>query len=151
MNSLETDCDGNTVNGIDGYVYSVPQHVPSGTIAVKLYQCEEQLVAGGDLFMTTTSPSCEGVAGYSINRNLGWALSSDYDYTTHGAVQTGTSSEGGCSPADYWDCLTITPIDPPAEIATNTVVPSGTPCVGGVENGSFCVPDCQMSATSPCG
>ena len=151
MNSLEKDCDDNTVNGIDGYIYDSPQAAPTGTKPVKLYQCEAQLVIGGDLFMTTASSSCEGVAGYSLTRALGWGLSSSYDYTTAGQTQTGTTSEGGCSPGDYWDCLTLDPINDPGQIPTTSIVPPGTPCEGGVESGDVCVAYCQMSATNGCG
>jgi hypothetical protein len=155
MNDLHSDCDGHGQYGIDGYIYTAPNLVPAGTHAVKLYRCEAQVVAGGDLFMTTTSPDCEGVTGYSINATLGWGLSSSYDYTTNNDGQTGTTSPGGCSPTDHLVCLATTPVFDPGTEETISVVPPGTPCLGGVEsttNGvTTCIAQCETNSSNNCG
>ena len=153
MNSLGKDCDQHTVNGIAGYVYSTAQAAPTGTHPVKLYQCEAQLVIGGDLFMTTTSSSCEGVAGYSLNRALGWGLGQLLRLHDSRPGADGDDERWRCSPEDHMDMPDIT-----ARHRYNVKVPrstprppSCTPCMGGVQSGNVCVADCQMSGTSGCG
>jgi hypothetical protein len=157
FNSLASNCEGSSTNsftgfdGIDGYVYTSPTAIPSGTQAVPLYRCTAYFFGGQDWFMTATSPTCGGVPGYSYDSFLGYGLASSYDYSANAPNSGSGVTYPGCTPTPD-GIQTCTPLPtnstPACAAQTNTVCivstfPAGgpvNPCpAGGVQVSNGCL------------
>lgn len=135
FNSLDPTCEGQTLVGIDGYVFSSPAAAPSGTQTYTLYRCFD-----GTTHLTTVSSTCENAAPYHLEGLLGWALTLPYDFAATG----GTGGGGATIPTgsqlvtvgptiQFQPCITNCgrgqyPLTPPAP------VPVGVPNVFQVHN-----------------
>lgn len=60
FNSLSPTCEGQTVRGVDGYVYANPVGIP-------IYRCWN-----GTYHLTTTNTACDNRPGYGLEGRLGW-------------------------------------------------------------------------------